>query len=550
MPGSLADYDEDLNQNPFFRTFVQNYLDLFSQCVLERWLICVPRRDSLPQHGRFTIDDFTHHILKPLNQVQELNYIGSNGNEENDRDSRNGHGHGNWSSFDYGSVIGTATDADGGPSILGTAEGESIASIAGSSSSRSDSLNDNDADAFSCDTRKSGSSRRGPRTPCRQYRKWNFETLSGCKIAYDYNTLFLDDDPRPHSLLREPEDFLPDQLQSRSHPRIMRVLFEETFYTTDKQKYKVLCVSAPLNARVEDALYGTTTGRTSETAAAAETDEGGDTEFLSSQQRLLDAQAPSTDSGDWTLCSLRDCIDFIWLNGRRRALETYDGFIKLFLHNHKVLDDLPLRVQRDLVADVYQKCICAALKPGRKKKLKNVEDLLSTGTRISSAARGQATTTATVPTSDGLRSLSASRLSSEEVEDTEVGLDIPSLIAIAQAEDAEALDAQKHERFVANFKLATETYILNALYRPLIHALSSALSVEDAKLNKILRNLADIQPKDLHINEAYWDGFGRAKLELSRIANLGSPLAKLDALKRTMNQLKLDPKLNARSATR
>jgi hypothetical protein len=99
------------------------------------------------------------------------------------------------------------------------------------------------------------------------------------------------------------------------------VLFDETFYTNDQRKYKVLCVASPLNSKVdiEDEGFG------------------------------------NAGLGIWNLTSLRDAIDFIFIKGGFKVLETFDAFIKLFLHNHPALENLPLPIQRNLVHTLFLK---------------------------------------------------------------------------------------------------------------------------------------------------------------------------------------------------
>jgi len=78
----MDSYDEDLTENPFFRSLLSSHPDLFSECVSKKWILCVPRRDSLPKYA-FNYEDFNHHILKPLNQSEkeEKKEIGTDGQE-------------------------------------------------------------------------------------------------------------------------------------------------------------------------------------------------------------------------------------------------------------------------------------------------------------------------------------------------------------------------------------------------------------------------------------------------------------------------------------
>jgi len=138
-----------------------------------------------------------------------------------------------------------------------------------------------------------------------QQHKWNFRTLAEINIEYSERTLFLDTTSGgPMDLFNENDN----RQLNNNNPRSISVLFDETFYTVDKQKYKVLCISSPLNSQVESENFCNTAG---------------------------------TNPGMWNLSSLRDCIDFLWINARARTLETFDAYIRLFLHNHRSLADLP-----------------------------------------------------------------------------------------------------------------------------------------------------------------------------------------------------------------
>ena len=407
------DYDEDLNQNPFFQAFLQTYVDLFSQCVCEKWTICVPRRDSLPKYA-FTLEDFTHHILKPLNLCQELKPRHP-------------------SSF-LGGDDGSTTDGSSPPSLSRESSCSNLSTVGGSI----------------CSSGTHGLS------TSQFTRNWNFRTLSDVNIEYLENTLFLD----------TAESSSTSVGSSNNESRSVQVLFEETFYTPEKSKYKILCIASPLNSKVEEC-------------------DGEDGE------RHL--KSPSL----WNLSSLRDCIDFLWLNGRLKALENYDAHIKLFLHNHRTLEDLPLPVQRDLVYDLYLKCLSYATKANAmNRKLKKKSS--THGSQSSSS-------------------------SSETIDSSHSSLPPVDMTHSLQ-----------------NFKLATETYVLSGIYRQLINAITSSVSFEDSSLNKIIRNLAEIHPQDLDINIIHWDNLSRARQELSRLNLHSSPLAKLCCLKKTMRYLRPD----------
>lgn len=402
----IHEYDEDLSQNPFFKTFLENYLELFSQCVQEKWLICVPRTDSLPKYT-FTLEDFTHHILRPINLSQELKSRPSSLVDEN--------------------------SSSGSRST--------IPSLSRESSCSNLSL----AQAMGFNTT--------PYSPS-NHAKWNFRTLAEINIEYRDKVLLIDTTDGQ-------VDFFNENIPSNNNPRPISVLFDETFYTADKQKYKVLCISSPLNSQMDSDDY---------------------------YYNNIDERNPSM----WNLTSLRDCIDFLWINGKPKTLETFDAYIKLFLHNHRSLEDLPLPVQRDLVYDLYKRCLSCAFKPEPSHK----------------------------------RSRSAR------------GYEKYSVAGTLSSRSNESSISSVHSTSAQNFHLATESYILNGIYRPLIAGITSAVSYEDSVLNKVMRNVADIHPQDLGIKNVHWESLARAKQELSRLSMRPTPLGKLKCLQKTMKYLK------------
>lgn len=66
--------------------------------------------------------------------------------------------------------------------------------------------------------------------------------------------------------------------------------------------------------------------------------------------------------------------------------------------------------------------------------------------------------------------------------------------------------------FLQTIKVATETYVLHGLRRILPQAVSSCTSLEDATLNKTIKNLHDLQLRDFGIRPDLYDGVSRGKL--------------------------------------
>ncbi|XP_015588610.1 ankyrin repeat domain-containing protein 27 [Cephus cinctus] len=88
--------------------------------------------------------------------------------------------------------------------------------------------------------------------------------------------------------------------------------------------------------------------------------------------------------------------------------------------------------------------------------------------------------------------------------------------------------------FLQILKIAVETYILHGLHKILPRSVSSCTASEDAALNKTIKNLCELQPRDLGIRADLYDGVLAGKLELSRLDGHFTVLGKLGCLKRAV----------------
>lgn len=86
-----------------------------------------------------------------------------------------------------------------------------------------------------------------------------------------------------------------------------------------------------------------------------------------------------------------------------------------------------------------------------------------------------------------------------------------------------------------NIRVSLETYILYALRDVLLKSLSACTALEDASLNKIIRNLDGIQLSDLRIRPDLQSRVHGGKIELSRLDCFVTVLGKIECLKRTVN---------------
>lgn len=478
----MDNYDEDLNANPFFQSFMVTCPDLFSQCVLEQWHICVPRRDSLPKYA-FTLEDFAHHILRPLPKgtFYQRHYSGDSDGISSCI-SGNGDPDGSFVSSRSSSSCGGI--GDGGSRSSGSDEQNFSFTVSSPSIANTtflSTLNSTNQSHISTNSNLKGN--------------WNYRTLSHVNVEYSGTTLIMDievplitkgaitfDERRKEAMgqlsplpgnyegttgpfdasdqsfsttqgsieeqMSTEQDGTPVtsrtslNVDDKNLPRVQlrkEVLFEETFYTNDRQKYKVLCVASPLNSKVD----------------------------------IEDENFGNSGLGLWNLTSLRDCIDFLWVKASPKLLSTFDAYIKLFQHNHRGLENFPLKVQKDLVNTLYLKCLNYAITNG-------------------------------------------------------------GIVTVDPKPEVYALN----EFLMQRLKLATETYVLNGIYRSVISALTSYVSSEDARLNKVMRNLTELHPQDLDINNIHWDNMTRARQELGRLNTFSSPLGKLTCMKRTLRYLR------------
>lgn len=85
-----------------------------------------------------------------------------------------------------------------------------------------------------------------------------------------------------------------------------------------------------------------------------------------------------------------------------------------------------------------------------------------------------------------------------------------------------------------SLKLAVETFTMHGVYKRVMKGLTAYLAREDAQLNKIVRNLSDLQLKDLNVNPEFVSSLPKAKQELSRIDWYTTPLDKIGCIKRAV----------------
>lgn len=205
------------------------------------------------------------------------------------------------------------------------------------------------------------------------------------------------------------------------------VLFEETFYTNEMLKYKVLCVEYPL------------------------------------QQYSDGVRA---ESGITTVQTLRDCIDLLWTESCKEVLEKMDECIGQFLTANERLEFMPLQDQKDTVGGLYTKCLQIALKNER------------------------------------LRDKTAS-----------------------------------NRHLMDSVKVSVESYIHHGIYKKLIKGITGCTAYEDASFNKTVRNLSDIQLRDLNISSEFSSVIPKARSELRRVEGYSTVVGKVGCLRKTITAI-------------
>lgn len=93
------------------------------------------------------------------------------------------------------------------------------------------------------------------------------------------------------------------------------------------------------------------------------------------------------------------------------------------------------------------------------------------------------------------------------------------------------------KQYCWNIRVSLETYILYALREVLLRSLSTCTAVEDACLNKIIRNLDGILLSDLQIRSDLESRVYGGKMELSRLDCYVTVLGKIECLRRTVNYI-------------
>ncbi|XP_026679343.1 ankyrin repeat domain-containing protein 27-like isoform X2 [Diaphorina citri] len=206
-----------------------------------------------------------------------------------------------------------------------------------------------------------------------------------------------------------------------------QILFEETYYTDEMLKYKVLCIDNPLDINLEN----------------------------------------TNDASISNIQTLRDCIDLLWTESKGKEIfEKMDEAIKMFLLTNDQFEYNPFDKQKYLVEKLYQNCLNICLKDNKLRQSISINKYL-----------------------------------------------------------------------IDSIKLAVETYMHHGIYKTLIKGITACTALEDAQFNKMIRNLSDIQLKDLDIREDLYDTVPRARSEISHIDCYSTILGKIGCVRRCISAI-------------
>ncbi|GFR93806.1 ankyrin repeat domain-containing protein 27 [Elysia marginata] len=102
--------------------------------------------------------------------------------------------------------------------------------------------------------------------------------------------------------------------------------------------------------------------------------------------------------------------------------------------------------------------------------------------------------------------------------------------------------ARHNRQYMENLKIAVETYMMNAVHKQLFRVITATMANEDAEINKITRNLVDLQLSDLGIRKIFSQNMIPAKKELGLLNRYSTPMGRLFCIKRVVAALTKPPR--------
>lgn len=95
----------------------------------------------------------------------------------------------------------------------------------------------------------------------------------------------------------------------------------------------------------------------------------------------------------------------------------------------------------------------------------------------------------------------------------------------------------KNHQLLENVKLSVETYMLHRINKPLFESIQACTAHDDSKFNKLIRNLSDLQLKDLNVPSHLYDTISYAKRELAKMSGYSTILGKVGCLRKAIEYL-------------
>lgn len=88
-----------------------------------------------------------------------------------------------------------------------------------------------------------------------------------------------------------------------------------------------------------------------------------------------------------------------------------------------------------------------------------------------------------------------------------------------------------------NVKVSIESYVHHGIHRKLMQAITECTAFEDASFNKTVRNLSDIQLRDMDISSQFEPVIQKARSELSKVKSCTTVIGKVGCLRKTINAI-------------
>ncbi|KAK6166700.1 hypothetical protein SNE40_023334 [Patella caerulea] len=110
--------------------------------------------------------------------------------------------------------------------------------------------------------------------------------------------------------------------------------------------------------------------------------------------------------------------------------------------------------------------------------------------------------------------------------------------------------SSKHSpEYRESLKVAVETYLMNSIHKKLFRVITASLASQDAEINKLTRNMIDLQLQDMGIRKVFSQNIPPAKKELSKLNQYSTPLGRLFCIKRVVASLTRPSRQSSQSSS-